>query len=77
MSPAPRTVRLAASLYPEEAVRQAQTAFVELCSFKCEHLGGDIVLSISPREGAPETSIDEFLTYALSAALEVHLAASA
>ena len=73
MSPQPRTVYLSTSLYPLAAIEQATQAFADLCEFKRKSAGSDLVLTIQAREEAPADTADEFLSYALSAALEMHL----
>jgi hypothetical protein len=69
----PRTIRVSPTLYPRSALLEASEAFHELCDVSQEEAPPDILLTISPHEGAPPEIVDEFLSYALSAALEIHL----
>jgi hypothetical protein len=73
---APRTVCVSAALYPPAALEQASEGFRDLCDIGKEEAGDRIVLTISPRDDAPPDTIEEFLSYALSAALEIHLSES-
>lgn len=77
MTTSPRTVRISPSLYPRSALLQASEVFHELCDVTQEETAPDILVTISPREGAPPGVVEEFLSYSLSAALEIHLLASA
>jgi hypothetical protein len=72
----PRAVRISPSLYPRSALLRATEVFHELCDVSQQEAAPDILLTISPREGAPPAVVDEFLSYALSAALEIHLSGS-
>jgi len=72
----PRTVRISPSLYPRSALLQASEVFHDLCDVSQQEAAPDILVTISPREGAPPETVDEFLSYALSAALESHLSES-
>ncbi len=68
-----RTVRLSHDLYPLEAIDKAKVAFETLCEIRTELAQSGLMLSIEPLPGAPSYIVDEFLSYALSAALEMHL----
>ncbi len=67
---------LSAMIYPRSAVDLAQKAFGGLCDIEVDARGSDLRLTISPTETAPPETVDEFLSYALSAAIEFHLASS-
>jgi hypothetical protein len=71
------TIVLDAALYPIEAIAAARNAFREFCSV-VEHPRPDpwdgVRLTLIPRPDAPPHAVDEFLNYALCAALERHLA---
>jgi len=54
----------------------ARSAFLDLCDIETCADGPDVRVTISPAQGAPAETIDEFLSYALSAAIESHLASS-
>jgi len=54
----------------------ARSAFLDLCDIETCAEGPDVRVKISPAQGAPAETIDEFLSYALSAAIESHLASS-
>ena len=71
-----RTVFLSQTIYPISAIDLARSAFVELCSIEASAEGPDLRVTISPAQGAPAETIDEFLSYALSASIESHLASS-
>jgi hypothetical protein len=71
-----RTVFLSQTIYPISAIDLARSAFVDLCDIEASAEGPDLRLTISPAQGAPAETIDEFLSYALSAAIESHLANS-
>ncbi len=58
------------------AIDLARSAFVDLCDINTSAEGLDLRVTISPCQGAPAETIDEFLSYALSAAIESHLASS-
>jgi hypothetical protein len=73
VSSSPRTVRISPVLYPRSALLQASEAFKDVCDIAYDDLGDEIQLTITPREEVPASATDEFLTYALSAALELHL----
>jgi hypothetical protein len=61
-------------LYPPAALAQARHAFSNLCCVTEATIDRDAVLTIAPADDAPAETADEFLSYALSAALEIHLA---
>ena len=69
-----RTVFLSHTIYPMSAIDLARSAFVDLCDINTSAEGPDLRVTISPSQGAPAETIDEFLSYALSAAIESHLA---
>jgi len=71
-----RTVVLSHTIYPTSAIDLARSAFVDLCDIKTSAEGLDLRVTISPSQGAPAETIDEFLSYVLSAAIETHLASS-
>lgn len=73
MTQSPRTIRISPLLYPPSALLQASEAFHELCDVSQQDAPPDILLTINPYESAPPETVDEFLSYALSAALEIHL----
>jgi len=54
----------------------ARSAFSDLCDIETSAEGPDLRITISPAQGAPPETVDEFLSYALSAAIESHLASS-
>jgi len=58
------------------AIDLARSAFVDLCDINTSAEGRDLRVTISPSQGAPAETIDEFLSYVLSAAIESHLASS-
>jgi len=66
-------VRLDHSLYPRDAIAMAVGAFSEACEFVEAETPGATILRILPREGAPPETPSEFLSYALSAALEMRM----
>lgn len=72
--PSPRTIRLSDSLYPPAALAKAREAFSQVCRIDQDVWDGGTVLTLAPVEGAPAETVDEFLSYALCAALEIHLA---
>jgi hypothetical protein len=74
VSQPPRTVRLASRLYPATAITQARLAFAELCQFTEAADSTGQTLSVVPIDGTPTATVDEFLSYLLCAALEIHLA---
>ncbi len=67
---------LSHTIYPMSAIDLARSAFVDLCDINTSAEGRDLRVTISPSQGAPAETIDEFLSYALSAAIESHLASS-
>ena len=71
-----RTVLLSHTIYPMSAIELARSAFVGLCDINTSVEGPDLRVTISPSQGAPAETIDEFLSYVLSAAIESHLASS-
>ena len=73
MPPPPRTVHVSQSLYPPAAIDSACAAFSELCKVEQDRSGDDVRLTIIPLEGSPAETSDEFLNYALCAAIETHL----
>ena len=74
--PPPRTVYLSQGLYPPPSIDKACAAFSELCSVEQDVSGDDVRITIIPLEGSPAETVDEFLNYALCAAIETHLAGS-
>ena len=76
MLPHPRTLHLSQRLYPPASIDKACAAFRELCSVERDGSDGDDRLTIIPLEGSPAETPDEFLNYALCAAIETHLAGS-
>jgi hypothetical protein len=74
VTPAPRIVRLSYAIYPPAALARAGQAFREVCEVNGHVIDSESYLTISPVEGAPAETIDEYLSYALSAAIEMHLA---
>jgi hypothetical protein len=74
--PPPRTVLLSRALYPLESIEKARAAYNDLCRIELRGSGEDLTLTISPLEGSPPETSDEFLNYALCAAAETHLASS-
>jgi hypothetical protein len=62
------------SLYPPTAIALARHAFLELCHVTECREGDATTLLIVPSTNAPSHTVDEFLSYALAAALEGHLA---
>jgi len=72
--PLPRTVHVSRGLYPPTAIDRACAAFTELCNVEQDGSGDDVGLTIIPLEGSPAETTDEFLNYALCAAIEMHLA---
>lgn len=76
MPPLPRTVRLSPALYPPGSIEKARAAFSDLCSIELGGSGNDVRLTILPLEGSPPKTIEEFLNYALCAAVEAHLAST-
>jgi len=74
--PAPRTVHLSQRLYPPASIDKACAAFSELCNVEQDGSGDDVRLTITPLEGSPTETADEFLNYALCAAIETHLSGS-
>ena len=74
MVPPPRTVLVSQGLYPPAAIDRACAAFSELCNVEQDGSGHDVRLTIIPLEGSPAETTDEFLNYALCAAIETHLA---
>ena len=71
-----RTVFLSHTIYPISAIDMARSAFLDLCDIETCADGPDVRVTISPAQGAPAETIDEFLSYALSASIESHLASS-
>ena len=67
---------LSATIYPRSAVDLAQKAFGGLCDVEVDPQGSDLRVTISPSEAAPPETVDEFLSYTLSAAIESHLGSS-
>jgi hypothetical protein len=71
------TVVLDAALYPMQAIDAARNAFREFCG-AVEHPQSDpsvsVRLTLIPHSNAPPHTVEEFLNYALCAALERHLA---
>jgi hypothetical protein len=76
VAPAPRTVRLSRALYPLAAIQKACDAFGDLCAVQIQHSDEELTVSILPLEASPNETTDEFLNYALCAALETHLTGS-
>lgn len=76
MRPPPRAVVLSPELYPPGSIEQARVAFHGLCVIELRGSGESVSLTISPLEGSPPETIDEFLNYALCAAVETHVATS-
>ena len=75
MRPRGRTVFLAERLYPQPAVGIAAAAFREVCRLEpVQDRADGLHVRIEPLEGSPSNAIDEFLSYLLSASLELHLA---
>lgn len=68
-----RTVVLQRVLYPDVVVAAARDAYSELCDFEVATAESEISLTIVPRPEASRGVVDEFLNYALCAALEMHL----
>ncbi len=68
-----RTCHLDATLYPQSCVAVAQHEFTGLCSVVSAARDDGVQLTISPRDGAPAETVDEFLNFVLCAALEQHL----
>ena len=73
MSQNPRTVKLSRSLYPPDALCRARTAFEPLCRVDITSDSGEDMVRIEPFPDAPPNTVDEFLNYLLSAAIELHL----
>ena len=73
MAPRPRVVPISSALYPLTSIEKARDAFRHLCSIQLERAGEDASLTILPVEDSPPETADEFLNYALCAALETHL----
>jgi len=72
----PRTVHLSRRLYPPASIDKACAAFSELCNVERDGSGDDVRLTIIPLEGSPAETADEFLNYALCAAIETHMMGS-
>jgi hypothetical protein len=72
-----RVVVLSHTIYPRSALDLAQSAFAGLCNIDVKAEGPDVRVTISLLDGAPPETIDEFLSYVLSAAIESHLANTA
>jgi hypothetical protein len=64
---------LAEALYPPEALRVTQVAFEAFCQATTKAGVGGLLLHLTPLPGAPAETVDEFLSYLLSASLELHL----
>jgi hypothetical protein len=73
MTQSPRTVELDTELYPLAALDRTLAAYAAHC--EADVVDGPIVrmLQIRPMAGAPPTTTDEFLSYLLCAALDIHL----
>ena len=76
MLPPPRTVYVSRGLYPQTSIDRACAAFSEHCNVEQDGSGDDVRLTITPLEGSPTETADEFLNYALCAAIETHLSGS-
>lgn len=74
MSQQRRTVELSLALYPPAALAHAREAFNTLCVVTEQLTSRSTIVTIAPTDGAPTETVDEFLSYALSAAIELHLA---
>ena len=69
-----RSVLLSHAIYPRAALETAQLAFAQLCKVDVKAEGRDLRVDIVQVNGAPPETLDEFLSYVLSAAMEHHLA---
>lgn len=71
-----RSVHLDYALYPPEAITEACEAYRDHVHFErlSESADGES-LAMTPVEGTPADTVDEFLSYLLSAAAEAHLLA--
>ena len=68
-----RTVDLDLELYPLAALDRALEAYEEHCHIDIANGAGRRAVTIQPRAGAPAATADEFLSYLLGAALDIHL----
>jgi hypothetical protein len=66
-------IYLAETLYPAPIRELAIRAFAELCDMTITAAPGGVLVHIAPRNGAPDNLVDEFLSYVLTGALELHL----
>jgi hypothetical protein len=72
---AERTFRLQHSIYSENAIAAGMREFAQFCGIVCVPDGDSTIVTVDPRENAPDETVDEFLNYILSATLESHLTA--
>ena len=68
-----RSVTLSKALYPGDSVEQGIEHFRGFCVVKQCDRRDSIQVTISPFADAPEETIDEFLNFVLSVALDKHL----
>ena len=69
----PIEVTLEHSLYPREAIATGIVAFSEACTFTQQDTINASHLTIHPQSSAPAETLNEFLSYVLSASIEMHL----
>lgn len=68
-----QTFRLDHTIYSPESIAAGTREFAEFCDVGAEPQANSTVITVSPRANAPEETIDELLSYILSAALEAQL----
>lgn len=70
-----RRFRLQHSIYSENAIAAGVREFAQFGGIVCVPDGDSTLVTIDLRESAPDETVDEFLNYVLTAALEAHLTA--
>ena len=68
-----RTVDLDSELYPLAALDRALEAYADHCDIEIANGAGRRAVTIQPKPEAPAATADEFLSYLLGAALDLHL----